>query len=169
MSANPQAISAVAASAAASFCTLPASTSSVPASLVAQCAGSCGECANSSASESGVVAVDHAAFLVHFNREAKLVKTVGEARDLIKAVYLHLTINDAFGVSDAYGLDAVSVAKRAFKRGLDRGFDLAVIFGSDGIWNKAGGLDHEALSPAHRQVFRYIALYLRKCADRQAA
>ena len=44
MSANPQAISAIAASAAASFCTPPASTPSVPADVVAHGTGSGGEC-----------------------------------------------------------------------------------------------------------------------------
>lgn len=44
MSANPQALSAAAASAAASLCTPPASTPSVPADVVAHGTGSGGEC-----------------------------------------------------------------------------------------------------------------------------
>lgn len=44
MSANPQALSVAAASAAASLCTPPASTPSVPADVVAHGTGSGGEC-----------------------------------------------------------------------------------------------------------------------------
>lgn len=115
----------------------------------------------------GVVAVDHSAFLVHFLREAKLVKTVGQGHELIKAVHAHLAVDDSVSVSNPGGVDRVGLTQSAFERGFNRGNDFAVVAGSGGLWDQAGGLAHEEVTPAHQRAFRYVALYLRKLAEHQ--
>lgn|GEM_PF-5368067 len=114
-----------------------------------------------------VVAVNHAAFLVHFLNQSQLAQTVGEGWKLIKAVHDHLSIDDAAFVSDTSSVGDVGGTESAFKRGFDRGHETAVITGCCGIWNELGGIDHNELTPAHRRVLAYTAKYLRKLSETQ--
>lgn len=117
--------------------------------------------------ESGVVPVDHSAAFVHFLRESKLVKSVGDGRELIEAIHRNLAIHDAVAIANPHPVGAVRVAKCLAERRLNFSEDFAVVTRDGGLWDEAGGLAHEEISPAHKRVFAYVALYLRKLSERR--